>query len=468
MSIINLLQHTKPPISLKNLPEVYNHLVDALQTQDAQSVKDHLQKIPRAEHLDPKIIGIFIDHFSAQTMGVLFEYPVGSREFSSIVSASSVASEDVWRWFIDERQLPVSYLVSQCVDRLQDSFLTPKQQQSVVHFFAAAMQQIETREIEVSDFLAHIAPVLKSPCVENWDACLWTFFSTFPHQHWQELLQTIDMDDLLHPNDCVSYAYLSHSLQHIAPFQESFDQRFSNLEKRYLEFVRNFSAPEGMQHSLGFKQLPRAVQKELRNDIADLYDENDGVSFLGAYKKLLGYTNDDLFLKTFGFNELDTSYSSPVLDDFFHHGLQPIHPLHIILQTPQGFLHFGSNATDLIVQHLDHPLILQNVFDEMDPNLFLQMLEQHPQLAHWKDAKGNSLGHWCMVHRSLNKEWVDVLTRYPPLLEPNHAGHTLRDIVVQDMNEEHAEASDLAALDHILISRAVCDATVATNHRRKI
>lgn len=463
MSILNLLQHCKNSTNLRNFPDdFYDGLVAGLQTKNPQAVTDYLSKIPRVEHHDPKIIGCFLSNFSAQTMAVLFDKPIGARDFFVILSATAVASEDVWSWLVDERELPVNYLIGHAVGRLKDSHLTQQQQQSLVNFFTASSKHIETRE-----FLSEIAPALKTRCVEDWEECVWKHLRTFTHQDWKELLNTLDVDDALLSNPDHSYTHLTKSLQQITNLHESFDQYFEDLNKQYLEFVENFSSPKGMEQSWGFKQLPRALQNAFRGEISYLYDKDDGALLLGKYKHILGYTNDELFLKTFGFNELNVVSDSPVLK-FLLNGLKPLHPLHIILQTPKGFLNFDENATHLIAQHLDHPLILQNVFDHMEPSEFLNILEQHPKLVQWKDAKGNSLGHWCVVNVPFNEDWANAMAQHPTLLEPNYAGFTLRDIVLIDIELENVEEKDLAALDHILISQAVSHSTASPSRMRKI
>ncbi len=450
-------------MNLRNFPDdFYEGLRTALQTKNPQAVSDYLAKIPRVEHHDPKIVGCFLENFSTQTMGVLFDASLRAQDFFVILSATAVASETVWNWLVDEQELPVNYLIGHAVGQLKDSHLTQQQQQSLVNFFTASSKHIEARE-----FLSEIVPALKTRCVEDWEECVWEHLRTFTHQDWSDALNTLDMDDALLTNPDYSYTHLTKSLQQITKLQESFDQYFEDLNKQYLEFVENFSSPKGMEHSRGFKQLPHSVKKAFRNEISYLYDKDDGVLLVGKYKHILGYTNDELFLKTFGFNELNVVSDTPELK-FLLNGLKPLHPLHIILQIPKGFLNFDENATHLIAQYLDHPLILQNVFDHMVPSQFLRILEQHPQLVQWKDAKGNSLGHWCVVNIPFNEDWANAMAQHPALLEPNDGGFTLRDIVVIDIELGNVEEKDLAALDHILISQAVSHSTPLPSVVRKI
>lgn len=461
MGILDLLQHTTTPTSLHNLPDgFYEGLMDALVANNPQAVGDYLKQIPRGEHHDPQLVGWFLTHFSPQTMGMLFNEIIGVREFFAILNANQVVSEAVWRWLIDERELSVNFFVDQATQKLTDSNLADQQQQSLVHFLTAT----HSEPSEIADV---IAPKLAGSCVDHWAECVWSYLRTFSHEIWKQSLENLDMHHFLQTNRYFPYANLTKSLQNIPNFQDSFDQHFENLHQQYLEFVKMFSSPKGFKYSSGFKSLPRALQKRLDYESTRLYDPEDGV-LIGKYKDILGYTDDELFLKNFGFEELDFEYEDedPALK--FLSRLQPIHPLHIILQRFEGFLQFDSNATDLIARHLDHPLILQNVFDYMNPSDLSHVLQQHPQLEQWRDEKGNSLGHWCAANTPFNQEWAQIMIKYPALLEPNEKGFTLREIVRRDIELENVEEEDLAALDHILISQAVSDLSASKNRARKI
>lgn len=465
MGILDLLQHTTTPTSLYNLPDgFYEGLMDALAANNQQAVGDYLKQIPREEHHDPKLVGWFLAHFSPQTMGILFNEVIGVGEFFEILNANEVVSEAVWRWLIDERQLSVDFFVDQAIQKLTDSNLADQQQQSLVHFLTAT----HSGPIYIADV---IAPKLAGSCVDHWAECVWSYLRTFPHESWKQSLENLDMHHFLQTNRYSPYTNLTKSLQNIPNFQNSFDQHFENLHQQYLEFVKTFSSAKGLKHSPGFKKLPRALQNRLDYEKTRLYDPEDGV-LIGKYKDILGYTNDELFLKNFGFEDLDFEYEAEDEDEApalkFLSRLRPIHPLHIILQKFEGFLQFDSNATGLIAQHLNHPLILQNVFDYMRPSHLSDILQQHPQLAQWKDDKGNSLGHWCAANTPFNQEWAQIMIEYPALLEPNEKGFTLREIVRRDIELENVEEEDLAALDHILISQAVSDLSAPKNRVRKI
>lgn len=462
MSILDLFQHAVIPTNLRSVPKnFYEGLADALKSKNLEAVADHLARIPSHEHRQPSIVAQFLANFSTDTIGMLFGTDTSTYDFVAIFDAPEVATEEVWTWLIEERDLQAQNVLNQAITRLETHTQIEQQQQSIVNFFKAASPHITPDE-----FLSEITPLFNKQYVQAWAPCVWEHLRTFGENEWLKLLtHSIRLDDLLVTEHPSSYGYFTKSLQEIPHLCASFEKFFNDLNQQHLEFVQNFSSPQGIKKSKGFQQLSRVEQKRLREEISEIYGPDSGLS-ITLYKHVLGYSNEDLFLKHFGFDEFSNAYRSPLLR-IFSNGLEAFHPLHIILQNPTGFLSFNSNATPLIAEQLDHPLVLENMFNHMEPETFSQILKQHPQLAHWKDSKGNSLGHWCMVTDRLTPEWAKVLTAHPTLLEPNDKGFTLRDFVLIDLEEGYVEEDDLAALDHILLSQAVSQTPSVKATRQK-
>lgn len=462
MSILDLFQHAVIPTNLRSVPKnFYEGLADALKSKNLEAVADHLARIPSHEHRQPSIVAQFLANFSTDTIGMLFGTDTSTYDFVAIFDAPEVATEEVWTWLIEERDLQAQNVLNQAITRLETHTQIEQQQQSIVNFFKAASPHITPDE-----FLSEIAPLLNKQYVQVWAPCVWGHLRTFGENEWRKLLtHSIRLDELLTIEPPASYAYFTKSLQEIPHLRASFDQYFNDLTQQHLEFVQNFSSPQGIKKSKGFQQLSRVEQKRLREEISEIYEPDNGLG-IALYKDVLGYSNEDLFLKNFGFDEFSNAYRSPLLR-ILSNGLEAFHPLHIILQKPEGLLSFNSTATPLIVEQLDHPLVLENIFNQMGHDTFSQILKQHPQLVHWKDSKGNSLGHWCMTRVTLTPNWAKVLTEHPTLLEPNHKGFTLRDVILVDLEEGYVDESDLVALDHILISQAVSQATPVKATRQK-
>lgn len=451
MSILDVLNSVVMayPTPSEPIHKQYKLLFDAVERQDLVAIEKELNNASFDIQASAEVFNHFLHHFSSKSMDLLF-YCNMNYSYFEFQSRGTVLPPVFWTWFFDPSyqrhfgdalEAARSTLSSKTLDTTSTEYLS-----------CLNMLEAYLRIHPDASFLLKESDLTRSfnqPCVEQWDQRMWGILNHCTVEQWSQFLDIQTPHSLLQQQN-QNLKYLQVTLQQLVNFQTAIDNHYENNRHNHQMFLDAYYSPEGLQCSKGFQQLSDTRQQQLLKEFQRRYVDGRDRELISIYQHVLGFTPEELFLARFGSLYINA-------DDlpWPHTSDKALHPMQDLLSTFYGVLAVGPESSDCIVEHLDNSLVLENVFEDITPSDFLNILQIHPQLAHWKDSKGNSLAHWCAVNVRLTTQWVEAFIQHPSLLEANNVGHTVRGILMEDWNAGDLADGALEMLDHYLLTQEI-------------
>lgn len=456
MDIIALLDTVNVPLktSAQSIEVEYKTLFDAVERHDLVAIKQELQDAPYYIQVNIDVFHHFLQHFNPKSMTVLFDCNFDYNHFEAIFSSNAVVPPVFWQWFNTYSEDARYAALDMALTTLGSSTLdtTSAGYQSCLNMLEAHIQ-ITDASFLLKEF--HLTRGFNQSWVLNWDQRMWDLFAHCTVDQWSDFLHNRRPAEFLKEQNPENLKFFQVTLQNVTNFKTAFDNHYHNMAHVHQTFLDNYSCPEGIEQSKGFQHLSACHQQQLIKEIEHHYISVRDRTHTAMYQHVLGYTPEELFLGRFGFHR--TSIDDPSLSYLaYPHSEKSTHPMQDLLSSFHGLRAIGPEGGSFILQHLDNAVVLENMFDDIAPLEFSELLSKHPILSDWKDCKGNSLAHWCAVNGRTTREMAEVFVQHPPLLEPNCIGCTVCDILMVDLGSGHGLDNDvLPVLQNYYLSKEV-------------
>lgn len=469
--IIDSCTLKKPPTFVDNIEP----LLAGIETANLEKIAVHLKKHPEHFNLrQTQIRSAFFKYFTAE-LGLLFFKKLSFEDIEKQVNTGGDIPSSFWMWLAEQKYTGVVRDTFQWSVEMLTSADKMGSEKTYAHQFRhACLQKIPNAQ---TWFLETILSYLNSGCVFQWSSEDWgALQSITSNQFLQCLVNGHDPEVMLDINDSVDLLALRTSFDNLPNLEQAFNIFFAQNNKDYQLLCVQLSSPDGLEKSKGFQKLSTATQKDLLNDIKHDFDQdNNGSAVLaGEYKHLLGYTPCELFLKRFNDPNDDLMarihlVHNTAMSNLFGNqaALSPLHAL--VTHSPKLLLAMDKTMGQKIAQCFNDGRVLTGFFNSVEPEDYRKILKRFPILVDWRDEKGNSLGHWSAVFHNIVGDFFEAAINNPQLLEHNHIGCSIRDIIQNDINCERSHnTNEVAQLDHIILTRAMGSTTPRISSKRKL
>lgn len=449
-------------------------LVAAIEDTDLPKIVAYLKKYPRYSDLKHvRVARAFFEHFTAQ-LGEMFFSELSFDVIKQHMDNECNIPSSFWLWFSQQKYNDAVRSTFRWSVEVLSSSHTVEHEKTYAHQFRhICLQNIPKAQ---TDFIDLALGYLNGPSVLQWREEDWKALQSVTVEKFSKhFVDEFDPERMLDVNYGVSLLALQTSFDNLPNFEHAFNSFFAQHQKDYDLICAQLNHPQGIKHSPGFKKLSQTIQKQFLNDLKVDFDDNeDGYGVLaGEYKHILGYTPDELFLKRFNESnenlmlQMNIVHKNAMFNLFSNqYALSSLHAL--VSHSPHLLLKMNKNIGDKIAQCLNDGKTLTQFF-EVSASDFRKILKRFPILLDWRDEKGNSLGHWSAVFNAIEDEWFDVVVNNPQLLERNHMGHTVRDIIQHDIDNDRCDSTDeLAQIDKIILTRELGAVEPKSSSRRKL
>lgn len=463
---------TKPTLKFSDDVEP---LLLAMAAADLPQVALNIKNNPRSFLRHQRVVNAFFENFTPE-LGALFLKQLSFSIIEKSVDMGRNIPRSFWEWLPQQKHKELLNDLSQwscytLVSKNKSAF-----EQECAHQFRHAYIQ---KSSEAKTSIVNIAiPHLNAGCVLRWTPDDWGVLKPITTQQFLTHFSNISDPDRMmaidDPNDLLA---LQTSFDNLPNFEMAFNAFFAPHKSDYEYVCLQLASPEGFKKSTAFRSLDKATQKNFLNSLkadfeADAFDEF-GVS-IGHYKHILDYTSEELFLKRF--NEPNETLmkkmhigSNQTMQNLFAKKLS-LSSLHaLVTHSPHILLKMNKNMAESISQCFSDGWVLMGFFNNIDGKTFEKILHRLPNLVHWRDEKGNSLGHWAAVFNAIEGDWFNAVVNNPSLLEYNHIGQSIRDIMQQDIDRDLLSNTDeVAQLDKVILTREIGNLNTRTSVKRKI
>jgi len=448
MNLETLLQHltTFDPVKDAAAMKMCEAMIAAVENND----------IPRMEKLAPLISPAhqlivqehIMKHYTKEMQRTVEANRwLGTDTVLELLQGKFAAPSALWVWVLETKgTYDKERVVSWAVQALGEAHEINSTGRLNAQRLLTICQRMEnTRDLQqmiLTDACLH----LRNPIVCTWSEDDWGVFNHYTPHDWTNLFENGFDVDILWGEEQEEFKALNVSLQHIPSLKHALNTWFATLSQEYAQIVKDFAHPQGFEHSASFLQLPQHAQELFLNDLPHSDEE-------GLYLAILGYTSLE-----FNIGRFCSYYSAKHLIDVYPHAgtllCQRVHlsPLHALLaRTPEKVLALPLSCGPQIAECLRDGSTLHQFLRGLPEAKLPEVLTMFPDLQHWRDTKGNTLGMWLAVERGLSEQDLNTLFAFPAVLDPNNLNKTVRDILVQDVDTGMIGPETLAGYDQRIL-----------------
>lgn len=308
----------------------------------------------------------------------------------------------------------------------------------------------------------------------GWSAREWDYLATISQQQWSEALSEGETRDEILRKQPDKLQNLHYIFAQLPAMAAALNEHYTDIHAQYQTIVQSFSSVKGLKGSVAYKNLSANKKKSFLEYLDETYgDDSCSDNITVGYKHLLNMTEEDFFLRRFERFDYENLYQElkkahPGFEEIFFSQLA-LSPFHVLMENPDVALTLDQKFGPEMAECLNDARVLQQLLyhDDIGKNL-AGLFERFPEIVHWKDTKGNTLAHWYAVYQICDDNMINVFCSYPALLESNHAGFTVRDILQQDIEEGLLDADVLVGLDHHILTSHVANIKSKTSTQRKM
>lgn len=453
-------------------------LLVAMSTSDLPQVASYIKNNTTRSLKNQRIANAFFENFTPE-LGKLFLTELSLVVIEKSIDTGTDIPPSFWTWLAQQKSPDLikdvfAWSLYAMVSQEKSEF-----EQNHAHQFRHAHIQ-HAREAK-TQLISALIPRLNETCVFQWSSEDWGILKMLTEKQFaSHFINYCNPGRMMAMETPQGLLALQTSFDNLPAFESAFNKFFTRNRTDYDHVCLQLTSPEGFQHSAGFLSLPATVQKEFLADLqmdfeGNEEDDEECCVLVGRYKHILNYTSDELFLKRFNdANEnlikkmhIGNEYAmSNLFDKKF--ALSSLHA--VAEQSPHILLKLDKKMGEEIAHCLNDGMVLMEFFDNISSNTFGKILHRFPNLVHWRDEKGNSLGHWSAVFKAIEDDWFDVIVAHPSLLEHNHIGQSIRDIMQHDIDGGLLSNTDeVAQLDKIILMREMGNALhTDVSSKRKI
>ena len=451
MNIQNVLNSIKLSSKTPQSVDVQS-LISAIETGDYNSVQQFITSNPQKHFLRPSVLRCLFNHFTPELGQLFLSEPFFQMVVNTVENEVDVP-EIFWKWAVQQNNHVLDNWVQTVwtSDHPIDSFVRKN-----ARVYLAA--RLDHSPDKISDFIDRIQQFVQRSCVLQWNQNDRNIIRTRTSAQWQQrFADSLSINSMIRFEKDPQLTYIQRSLSQLPELEQAVDEYYRIVQQKYKAAVAHFSSPLGLRKSPGLSALSKTLQKEFLHDLSFDYNNDDSPILVSKYKHLLGYSDEELFLLRFGemsgeiLSTIDKKTSSAynMYRNFGHKTyLSPLHAL--LINSPQIVATMDKTMGPAIAQCFNDGAVLHSVFENIDTKIFNKILKKFPEVAQWRDAKGNSLGHWFAIYRLIEDECLDVLVKHPILLQKNSLGYGVKDIMRWDIDRGASDNEDcIAALEKI-------------------